>query len=287
MFELLLHVLVKLLKILLEGIIFQVVVDLKVVVGQDALVDKPDGEGIAEYRTKLLQQIESEGGAAVPIGVEHPEEGVEVVLAKGTQDLVLHHRVRQGKKGVDVVLGRSAGPLLEGPPLGEAAVQKAEVEPRRLPLDPPKAVHRLGTGGERLKLGQPPAVCLARHPLPPQEGPRVSDLGADDLARDPERLPLGEGVLPAADLGDGVSLGNKASPVSAKGGEVVQDDPVLVRPSYEGGREVYVPEDVDRVHLTHGKGTDLALAGGEDDDPTAFHPHLRALLRHVNDAVVE
>src|SRR5690606_26642494 len=87
--ELFLHELVKFFKIFLEGVILQVVIDLKVVVGQNPLVHEPYGEGIAKYWPKLLQQVESQGWAAVAIGVEHPQEWVEVVLAKGAQYFVL------------------------------------------------------------------------------------------------------------------------------------------------------------------------------------------------------
>lgn len=41
------------------------------------------------------------------------------------------------------------------------------------PLYFPKSVHRLGAGGERLKLRQPPAIILARHTLPAQRSRQV------------------------------------------------------------------------------------------------------------------
>ena len=86
MLELLLHVVVELLQIDLEGVVFQVVVQLEIVMGQDALVDEPDGKGVAEDGPELLHQVQSQGGPAVSVCVQDSKERVQVVLPKGAQE---------------------------------------------------------------------------------------------------------------------------------------------------------------------------------------------------------
>ena len=93
MLELLLHVVVELLQIDLEGVVFQVVVQLEIVMGQDVLVDEPDGKGVAEDGPELLHQVQSQGGPAVSVSVQDSKERVQVVLPKSAQDFVLHHSV--------------------------------------------------------------------------------------------------------------------------------------------------------------------------------------------------
>ena len=129
--------------------------------------------------------------------------------------------------------------------------------------------------------------AVVRHVLAVKKGARVPDLAPDDLFGDFQALLLGEGILAAAHLGDGVLLRHEAAPVAAVLGEVVEHYAVLVGPRHKGRGEVDVAEDVDGVHLAHGKGGDLSLALHGDWYPAAVHAHLGALLGHVNHAVVE
>ena len=108
-----------------------------------------------------------------------------------------------------------------------------------------------------LQLRQPAVVG---HVLAVEQGARVSDLAPDDLFGDLQALFLGEGILAAAHLGDGVLLRHEAAPVAAILGEVVEHYAVLVGPRHKGRGEVDVAEDVDGVHLAHGKGGDLPFA---------------------------
>ena len=65
------------------------------------------------------------------------------------------------------------------------------------------------------------------------------------------------------------------------------DAAMLISPGHKRGDEVYVSEDVDGVHLAHGKGGQLSLALHVDGDPSSVHSHLGALLGDINHAVVE
>ena len=93
MSELLLHVVVKLLQVDLEGVVLEVVVGPEVIVLEHGLVDQPQSKGIAKYWPKLLLQVERERGPPVPVSVQDAQEWIEVVLAQSTEHLVFHHAV--------------------------------------------------------------------------------------------------------------------------------------------------------------------------------------------------
>ncbi len=203
MLELLLHVVVELFQIDLKGVVLQVVVQLEIVMGQDALVDEPDGKGVAEDRPKLLHQVQRQGGPAVSVCVQDSKEGVQIVLPKSTKNFVLHHGVGEREQCVDMVLRGPTGSALEAPAVRKAAVDEVEVDLCSLALNPPQLIESAGPCCASFKLRQLSHIGYA---FTVNKCARVPDLCSDDPLGYGQALLFRKSVLAAAHFSDGVPL---------------------------------------------------------------------------------
>ena len=123
-----------------------------------AAVDQAERQTVGEHRAQLLHQIESETGAARPVGVEKPDLRVEPVRLEGRAAIMPEHRIEKGQQGVQPIERRparaSAKTKLRIVDAHEM-VEDAEIDQGRLPFYAAQAVHFGRNDGTAGGIGQP------------------------------------------------------------------------------------------------------------------------------------
>ena len=164
-----------------------------------AAVDQAERQTVGEHRPQLLHQIESETGAARPVGVEKTDLRVEPVRLEGRAAIMPEHRIEKGQQGVQ--------PVQRGPTRTSAKtkfrivdahemVEHAEIDQGRFPFYAAQDVHFGRNDGAAGGIGQPAlgqrqrVASRRRHRFPvvaqgaAHDGALVGGLGGDDAPYD-------------------------------------------------------------------------------------------------------